>query len=360
MRACFVVHRAAWSGAARAFADGAALLAARGCETCFVAPAGSEAERSLVAAGHTVVGVSTRGGWVRAAWRLRRVIASRLTEVVFVHDDREHLSAAAAVRLAGRGAVVRRTPAGERLALGRDGRLAMRFAATGFVFAHADDMRGHEPPRNALAAQVAPPGAPVVALTSRHAAVGTIRPGGERLVIAAGADRRREALVALRALALLAPRRPALRASFLAPADDVTSARVEAAALGVADRIDWVADPVPRPDALVDATLVWVIAAADDAVFAILDAFAHGVPVLAERAQLTARFVEDGVSGVLRRRGEAAEWASVIASVLSSVESLTALRAGARQAASGWPLEAAAGSWVHAMQAARDRTRWIA
>ena len=121
-----MVREAAWSGATRAFADAATLLAARGYETCFAAPAGSEAERCLVTAGHDVVGVTTGGGWLRAGWRLRQVVTSRLSEVLFVHDDAEHLTAAAAVRLAGRGAVVRRTPFGERLALGRDGRWAMR------------------------------------------------------------------------------------------------------------------------------------------------------------------------------------------------------------------------------------------
>ena len=97
-----MVRDAAWSGATRAFADAAVLLAARGYETCFVVPSGSEAERCLAAAGHDVIGVRGGGGWLRAGWRLRGVVASRLSEVLFVHDDREHLAAAAAVRLAGR------------------------------------------------------------------------------------------------------------------------------------------------------------------------------------------------------------------------------------------------------------------
>ena len=64
MRACFVVHGAAWCGATRAFADAATLLAARGYETCFVAPAGSEAGRLLTEAGHDVIGVASGGGWM--------------------------------------------------------------------------------------------------------------------------------------------------------------------------------------------------------------------------------------------------------------------------------------------------------
>lgn len=358
MRACFVVHGAAWSGATRAFADAATLLAARGYETCFAAPAGSEGERWLVAGGHDVIGMATGGGWLRAGWRLRHVVARRLTEVVFVHGEHGHLTAAAAVRLAGRGAVVRRTPAGERLTLGRDGRLAMRLAATGFVFAHADDVRGMQAPRGALAAHVASPGVAPVAV--RHtAAVGAIAAPRElRIVVVAGADQRREALVALRALALLAPRLPALRATVVAPPADIDASRIEAAALGVAGRIDWRAAGAPCGDALATADLAWVIASSDDAVFAMLDALAHGVPVVSERSPLASRVVEDGVSGVLCHKGDEAEWASVVAAALAHSEQAEAMRAAARRAALRFAFDAGADGWVQATEAARDRTRW--
>lgn len=360
MRACFVAHGAAWSGSTRAFADAATLLGARGYETCLVAPAGSEAERCLGAAGHDVIGLASGGGWMRAGWRLRGVVAARLTEVLFVHGDGEHLAAAAAIRLAGRGAVVRRTAAGERLSLGREGRLAMRMAATGFVFAHADDMRGTEPPRGALAALVAPPG--VAAATPRpSAAVGAIQPDGQRLVVFAGADRRRELLVALRALALLAPRLPALRATvFFSPAADADAVRIEAAALGVADRLDWRAAGSRRDDVLAVAALAWVIASADDAVFAVLDALRHGVPVLGERTPLAARYVEDGVTGVLRHRSDESQWASDIAAALAHVERADAMRVAAQLSAERWPLDAGADGWLQAADAARDRARWTA
>ncbi len=361
MRACFVVLDASWSGAARAFADAAGLLAGRGFETCVVAPAGTESERALRSAGHDVVAVGAGGGWLRAGWRLHRVIASRLTEVVFVHGDRAHLVAAAAIRLAGRGAVVRRTPAGESLVMGRDGRLAMRLAATGFVFTHADDVRGMAPPRGALAAHIVPPGVAAVAATPRpSAAVGAIRPDVPRLVLLAGADRRHETLVALRALALLAPRLPALRTTVFAPTGDIDALRLQTAALGVADRVDWRGASAARSEALSVAALAWVTAAADDAVFAMLDALVHGVPVLAERTPLTARFVEDGVSGLLRHRADETEWASVVANALARTGQAEAMHAAARAAAAHWPLDAGADGWLQATKAARDRTRWTA
>lgn len=358
MRACFVVQGTAWSGTTRAFADAATLLAARGYETCFAAPAESENERWLVAAGHDVVGLRRGGGWMRAGWRLRGVVSRKLSEVLFVHDDREHLVAAAAIRLAGRGAIVRRTPSGERLALGRDGRLAMRLAATGFVFAHADDVRGMTPPRGALAAHVAPPG--VALNASRAAAVfGTIAAvRSQHLAIVAGTDQRREALVALRALALLSPRLPALRATFFSPAADTDAVRIEAAALGIAERIEWRSLGTPLTGVLAEASLLWVIASGDDAVFAMLDGLGQGVPVVAERSELAARYLEDGVTAVLRHRGDEAEWASVIAAALARTDELDAMRRAARAAAARWPLDAGADGWLQVTEAARDRTRW--
>jgi glycosyltransferase involved in cell wall biosynthesis len=360
VRACFVVRHPEWTGATRAFADAATLLAARGYETCFATPAQSEVERLLSDAGHDVIGLASGGGWMRAGWRLRGVVARRLSEVLFVHDDREHLVAAAAIRFAGRGAVVRRTASGDRLSLGRDGRFAMRLAATGFVFAHDDDMRGMQPPRGALAAHVAPPGV-AVAAPQPAASIGAIEPErGYRIVVFAGADRRREALVALRALALLAPRIPALRATFFSPADDTDAVRLEAAALGVAERIEWRATGARREEALSAASLAWVIATSDDAVFAMLDALAHGVPVVGERSPLAVRFVEDGVTGILRHKGDEAEWASVVATALAQSERGTVMAAAARAAAVRAAFEAGADGWLQATEAARDRTRWMA
>jgi len=364
VRACFVVRHATWSGNARAFADAATLLAARGYETCFAVPEASETARVLSAAGHDVIGLPWTGGWLRAGWRLRGVVARRLSEVLFVHDDREHLEAAAAVRLSGRGAVVRRTPSAERLTLGRDGRFAMRLAATGFVFAHADDVRGMTPPRGALAAHVAVPGVAPVAPPAADAVAsiggaGVADDGSLRVVIVAGADRRHETLVALRALALLAPRLPALRATVFTPAADVDAARLEAAALGVADRIAWCAAGAPRGDALRGARLAWVVASADDAAFAQLDALAHGVPVLAERAPVAARFTDDGVAGLLLRRSDEAGWASVIAAALADTPRHAAMSDAARRAAARWPFDGGVDGWLQVTEAARDRARWI-
>lgn len=354
MRACFVVEGAAWSGATRAFADAATLLAQRGFETCFAAPAGSDAERVLIAAGHDVVGLASGGGWVRRGWRLRGIVARRLSEVLFVHSDREHLAAAAAIRFAGRGAIVRRTVSGERLTIGADGKFAMRMAATGFVFAHGDDVRGMNAPRGALAAHVAPPG--VSEPASAKPAAGT--PGVPRLLVIIGDDRWSDGLVALRALALLAPRLATLRATVITSAAQLDAARLQAAALGIAERVDWLPSAAPRDAALAASTLCWVIATADDAIYAMLDAAARGVPIVAERTPLTARVLGDDDGALLRHRADDAEWASVIAAALASPDALDTMRRAARRAAARAPFDTGAEGWVAVTEAARDRTRW--
>jgi glycosyltransferase involved in cell wall biosynthesis len=166
--------------------------------------------------------------------------------------------------------------------------------------------------------------------------------------------------VALRALALLAPRLPALRAIVFSPAADADAVRIEAAAIGIAERLEWRTSGSPRHDALADAALAWVIASGDDAVFAMLDALRHGVPVLGEHSPLHARYVEDGVTGVLRHRSDDAEWASVVAATLAHTERADAMRKAARQSIARWPLDAGVDGWLQAADAARDRTRWIA
>ena len=261
------------------------------------------------------------------------------------------------MRLAGRGAVVRRTPSAERLTLGRDGRMAMRPAATGFVFAHADDARGVAPPRGALAAHVAPPGV-AIATPRPPAAVGAIgggraAPGRHRWRRPAARGARRPARASL-----LSPRLPALRATVLWPAADIDAVRLEAAALGVADRIARRATGAPRADVLAEADLAWVIAASDDAVFAMFDALVHGVPVLAERSPVTSRVIDDGVTGWLRHRADETEWASVVAAALAHPERMDHMRGEARRAAARWPFDAGADGWVQVTEAARDRARW--
>jgi hypothetical protein len=82
------------------------------------------------------------------------------------------------------------------------------------------------------------------------------------------------------------------------------------------------------------------------------------VPVLGERTPLNGRYVENGVTGILRHRGDEAQWASEIAAALAHQDRADALHTAARQSAARWPLDAGADGWLQVADAARDRTRW--
>ena len=356
MRVCFHHAEWEWSGRARAFADAAGALRERGCEVTFVCPQGSGVERRLAAAGHDPIGIRTNGSWLATGWRLGRVLRRRFVEAVFVHSEREQLQAAAAVRFADRGAIVRRMPPFGSLTLGRDARFASRIAATGFLFAFDADLRAARAPARALEPFVAPPG---IAPAPPGPTAG---PDGERRVVCFFSEEHRGAAsAAIRAVALLAPRYPELRLALLGPCDDRGALGLQAAALGIAARVD-----LPRADAtgtsdraaIEAAEFGWVLAAGDDAMFATLDCFAAGVPVVASRNPLSARLVRDGETGVLTSALEPAEAAAVLAALLSDAGRRERLAARARLAAADWPMSAMAAGFERAIVTARDRTRW--
>src|SRR3712207_5094158 len=115
MRVLFFHSGREWSGSARVLADAARGLTERGVPVTFVCRPDSAVEERLHTTGCDLVTIDMEGSWRGVAWRLRRVIQEKQAEVVVVHTPVEHLVAAAAVRAAGRGVVVRRVPAGTRL-----------------------------------------------------------------------------------------------------------------------------------------------------------------------------------------------------------------------------------------------------
>ena len=100
MRVLFYHAPRHWSGSSRAFAAAARALHEREWEVTFVCAPQSAVEERILAGGYEVASSSMEGGWVTAAFRLRRILEDRFIEVVFVHGQREHLIAAAATRLA--------------------------------------------------------------------------------------------------------------------------------------------------------------------------------------------------------------------------------------------------------------------
>ena len=356
MRVCFYHAEPEWSGRARAFADASVALRARGYEVTFVCERGSSVERRLAAAGHDPIGIRAHGSWPAVGWRLGRVLRRNFVEAVFVHSEREQLQAAAALRFADRGAIVRRMPPFGSLTLGRDARFAARIAATGFLFVFDADLRAARPPARALEPFVAPPGIE----PSRVPA--PARAGGERRMVCMFSEESRSAVSeALRAVALLADRHPDLRLTLLGPGDRREALKLQCAALGIVGRVE-----MPRADAtdqsdratIAGAELGWVLSSGDDAMFAILDCFAAGVPVVSTRNPLAGRLIRDGETGVLTATLDAAEAAAEFAAVLSDDARRTRLARGAREAAAAWPVQAMADGFVNAITTARDRTKW--
>src|ERR1019366_9055731 len=311
MRVCFYHAEPEWSGHARAFADAAAALRGRGYDVTFVCQRSSVVERRLAAAGHEPIGIRTRGNWLSVGWRLGRVMRRKFVEAVFVHSEREQLQAAAAVRFADRGAIVRRMPPFGSLTLGGDARFAARIAATGFLFAFDADLRAARPPARALEPFVAPPG------IAPSPQVADVRRGGERRIACFFSEESRGAAsVALRTVALLADRHPDIRLTLLGPGDPREALRLQSAALGIVARVDMPrADATSESDraALASADFGLVLAVGDDAMFAMLDCFAAGVPVIAERNPLSGRLTSAGETGVLTGGVDAPKLAAVFA-----------------------------------------------
>jgi glycosyltransferase involved in cell wall biosynthesis len=364
VRVCFYHLDREWSARARIFADAAAALRGRGFEVTIVCARESEVARRFGVLGLETIVLRTDGGWLRAAWRLRSVLKRHFVEVIFAHSEFEQLAAAAAARLSDRGAVVRRVPALGRITMGRDARLAMRLAATAFLFSSPEDLRGAAASARALARALAqalePAVAPLGVAGAEPRGASDARDGTLRTiaVIFDAAQRDRVSTV-LRSVAMLAERHPELRCALIGPPGNDDALRIQAAALGIAEVVRWVADPGDRQDAIATADIAWLVAESDDLALGLLDCFARGVGVIADRTPLSTRFVTDGVEGILTSGLDAAGFASLFAALIADDQRRAALGSAASAAVTRWPVGATVDGFEQAATAARDRTRWL-
>ncbi len=281
-----------WSGKARVFFAAARALKARGYDVTVACPAGSPLEIRCRDRGWETMPIrptATLAGRIRD---LRRAVRDRFLDAVFVHNEADDLAGSVAVRLAGRGAVVRRLAAGELPATGWRTRIARRFAPGTFLFT------GTSPPdrvtwprtevvRGDLGIEL--PSGP------RALASVTIR-GVPRLACIASRAARPHVLNVLRMVALLAERHPRVHLTLGGadlPADDL---RLQAAALRIAPMVEV---SHQEDDLLRSCDVVWVTADADDAALGCLAAMARSLPVFAPRTDVTERFITSGVQGEL-------------------------------------------------------------
>src|SRR4051812_39188937 len=168
----------------------------------------SAAEQAFAREGLEVIALPPGGSRTGDAWRLRKVLREKFIEVVFLHTEREQLVASSAMRLAERGAVIRRVPAGGSATSGRTAQMAGKMATSRLLFSTDEDRA-----RAAMGdrAFLAPLGVDVAKVEgARPAARAQIGVKDETQLIVCVVDRtaRTRVTTAMRTIALLADRHP--------------------------------------------------------------------------------------------------------------------------------------------------------
>ena len=345
-----------WSGGARAFAIAAQGLVAHGDTVSVVCRADSPAEQAFASQGLDVVSLPMSDSVSRDAWRLRGVMKDRSTGVVFLHSEREQLIASSAMRLGGRGTVIRRVPAGGSGAAGRGGRFATRMAASRLLFSTELDRSRVEGGKNEL---LAPLGVDIAkADEMRMTSRGTlgVEAGTQLMVCVADRKAKSRITTALRTVALLAPRHPQLRLALVGSGCDDDDTHMHASALGVTPLVRFLGERDDMAAVVGAAEVGWVAAEGDDGAFGCLDFMAAGVPVIAERTPLLSHYVPDGIAGVLLPPAHPNDTAATVANFLADDNQRAAMgKAGRARAAREFPERAMIDGYVAAAHAAGDR-----
>lgn len=325
MRALFVIPQRELTSGARALVDGAWALATRGEEVTVGTVPGGDVDTAARRLALETVPLAEGERAIRASARLRQTIESRFVDTVVVGSERDLVLAAWAIRRAGRGTIVRRIPAGERLERRTRSRWAERLAPVAYL--HASGAAA-EAGTARLEVVESPLG---VRVPERAADLGNGE-GTHHLV--AVADSRgptaSDVSQVLRTFALLRERFARLRLAVLGPAARDVDVKLHAAALRVSDHVDWIDDPGSREATLARATVGCIAADHDGLVLGCLDFMAHGVPFVCRRVPLIERYVAHDIHGVLVPTFDPARTASELAVLLASRERREAMGAAAR------------------------------
>lgn len=367
MRVLFYVGDKRWNGCARAFVAAARGLGTRGHQVTLVCPGGSNAARRAETLGVDTVPADPDATAAGDTWSLRRVLQERAVEVAFVHSDREQLVVSSAMRLGGRGAIIRRVPTFLTPALLRSGRLALRIASAGLIFTtDAELSQAQSSPELAslpLPPAVAPLGVDVSSYDAVRAAARDslgVPAQGLLIVCSYEPNARLRLATALRTLALLLPRHPGVHLAVLGPGSLDDDLRMHAAALGVGNSVTFLGQ---RPDDLTvlrAADAGWVVAGGDDGAFAFLDLMAMRIPALAERGVLPQHYVADGITGLLLSPGAPSHTAATAAPFFMRQELRSAMGNAARTRVQRDFSEVdMIDGFERALEAAGDRSRWL-
>jgi hypothetical protein len=361
MRVLFYHSARDWSGSSRAFAAAAQGLAARGASVTVVCRADTSAEQAFLGDGLDVVPLVMSDSVSRDAWRLRTVLKDKFIEVVFLHTEREQLVASSAMRLAERGAVIRRIPAGGNVGGARTAKLAGRMATARLLFSTEMDRA-----RSGLGdrAFLAPLGVDVQKMDDMRATsrgMLGVEPGTQLMVCVADRKAKGRIHTALRTVALLAPRHPDLRLALVGSGCDDDDTHMHASALGVTPLVRFLGERDDMAAVVSSADVGWVAAEGDDGAFGCLDFMAAGVPVIAERSPLLSLYVPDGIAGVLLPRAHPNDTAATVASFLANADQRAAMgKAGRTRVVRDFTETAMIEGYAAAASAAGDRTLWAA
>jgi glycosyltransferase involved in cell wall biosynthesis len=359
MRSLFYYSGRGWTGEARAFAIAARGLAARGEPVTVVCRPDGDAELGFAHEELDVVTIPVTDSVTRDAWRLRAVLKERFIEVVFLHTEREQLVASSAMRLAARGAIVRRIPTGGAVGAGSGARLATRLASVRLLFTPEEERAraGAE-----SAGYVAPLGVDLERLDAERATSRStlgVEPGTKLMVCVADKRARSRITTALRTVGLLAERHPGLRLALVGSGSDDDDIHMHAAALGVTQLVRFLGQRDDMAAVLAAAEVGWVAAEGDDGAFGCLDFMAAGVPVIAERSPYLAHYVPDGIAGVLLPRADPADTAAAVAKFLAEDNQREAMgRAGRNRVAREFTVDDMVDGFAAAAGAAGNRADW--
>lgn len=368
MRVLFFVGEQRWNGCARAFVAAARGLGARGHHVTLVAPGGSAAARRAEALGVDIVPIDPDATAAGDAWGLRRILQERFIEVAFVHTDREQLVVSSAMRLAERGAVIRRVSAFAAPALLRSGRLALRIASAGLLFTTQQELTQAESMPEIAGLPLAPSVAPLGVDVANYDALRPIPRGNlnvppQSLLIVCAYDpgARLRLATAMRTLALLLPRHPEIHFAVLGPGSLDDDLRMHAAALGVSSAVSFLGQRSDDLAILRAADAGWIVAGGDDGAFAYLDLMAMRIPVLADRSAISQHYVADGITGLLLSPGAPSHTAAAVAPFVVHQEMRVAMGNAARtRVQRDFSETEMIDGFERAAAAASDRTRWAA
>ena len=342
-----------WSGTARLFARAARGISERGAKvTLLVTPdsnvhlavsprrAPNQPRNTPIPEPFEIIPFSTEGWFFSAARRLKQIFRRWDADAIFVTTDHEHLIAATACRLSGNGAVVRWTPAGEKLEMRLGGYLATRLAKTSFLFATENDRRAADIPEG---------GARVLDRRDRgrcrelsgewldspvaESAVVTDPKNAQPLtyiVCVYSQTARGRAATAIRTISMLSPRHPNLRLMIVGPGSDDEDLRMQAAALRVLHLVSFLGERDDQVNLMRDAHLGWVVADGDTGVYGILDLMALGIPTVASEGGIAQRYIAHGISGALYPPDDSASTAATVAGMLMSEEARETMGKAAR------------------------------